>query len=428
MIKRIIIGVLLLGAIGGITYSGLKPKPPKPTEVSLAKVGKESITRSVSAAGKLASATTVKINSNLSGDLVELNVKVGDKVTHGQVLARIDPTRYKAQVKSDMAAVSAAQAEIEVEKVAVAHADAELARIQALAQKGLSSAAEVEQGKANLDGEKAKLASAEQRAGQAQGQLEQSKDLLSKTTLASPIDGEVIELDRQLGERVRGSDFSEDVVMVLATLSQMEVRVEVGEHEVVYLQTGNKADVELDALEGKRFPGQVIEIGQNAIIRNPGTEAEVTSFPIRVALDNRPPGALPGMSATVHVATETHPSALVVPIQAVTVRPEKMIAKPTGPSETQVKINPPPEQGTPSKNELAKVVFMVHDGKAQLRRVKVGLSSDTSVEILEGLNEGDEVIEGPYRTLAKEIKDGDAVVEAKGNNSSGGGGNNGGKG
>ena len=410
MIKRIVIGVVLLGAVVGITIAGLKPKPPKPTDVQISKASRESITRTITSAGKLASSTTVKINSNVSGDMVELNVKVGDKVHKGEVLAKIDPTRYRAEAKSAQAALSAAQADVSVLKVQLEHDQAEMERVNALHAKGMSSDAEVEQQKSAVSGDDAKLAAAQQRADQAHGQLDEANDYLAKCTLAAPIDGEVIELDRQQGERVRGSDLSEDVVMVLATLSQMEVKVEVGEHEVVYLHLGDKADVELDAIEGKKFPGQVIEIGQNAIIKNPGTEAEVITFPIRVALDQRLPGALPGMSSTVRVATETHEKAVVLPIQAVTVRPEKVIAKSPPPSETSLKTT---DANTATKNDMAKVVFVLKDGKAQLREVHTGLSSETDVEIVDGVQEGEEVISGPYRTVAKELKDGDPVHESK---------------
>ncbi len=147
-----------------------------------------------------------------------------------------------------------------------------------------------------------------------------------KTTLTSPIDGNVIELSREVGERVRGSDFSEDVVMTIAALSAMEVKIEVGEHEVVHLKTGQPAEVTLDALEGESFQGSVVEIAQKALIKNPGTEAEVTTFPVTVALDSRPPGVLPGMSAEVRISAETHNDAVLVPIQAVTVRSEKLAA------------------------------------------------------------------------------------------------------
>lgn len=407
MIKRVIIGVVLLAAVGGVTFAGLKPKGPRPVDVQTTKASKESITRTITAAGKLQSSTTVKVNSNVSGDLVELNVKVGDKVSHGEVLARVDPTRYKAMQKSAQAALSAAQADVSVLKVGRAHDAIELTRVQELQKKGMASDADVEQAQATVAGDDAKLAAAQQRADEAKGQLDSATTDLNYCTLSSPIDGQVIELDRQLGERVRGSDLSEDVVMVLATLSQMEVKVEVGEHEVVYLHAGDKAEVELDAIEGKKFNGQVIEIGQNAIIRNPGTEAEVISFPIRVALDARPPGALPGMSATVHVSSETHNNAVVLPIQAITVRPEKVIAKPAGPTETSLKT------ADSAKSELAKVVFVVKDGKAELRKVHTGLSSDTDVEIVDGVQEGEEVVSGPYRTIAKELKDGDAVKVGK---------------
>jgi HlyD family secretion protein len=404
MIKRVIIGIVLLAAVGGITAAGLKPHPPKPVDIQTTKATKDTITRTITAAGKLTSATTVKISSNVSGDLIELHVKVGDRVHKGQVLGRIDPTRYRAQQKSAQAALSASQADVSVLKVALTHDQAEGERIKGLHAKGMTSDAEIEQNHAQVSADEAKLAASEQRASQARAQLDEATDYLSKTTLSAPIDSEVIEVDRQLGERVRGSDLSEDVVMVLATLSQMEVRVEVGEHEVVYLHSGDKAEVELDAIEEKKFPGQVIEIGQNAIIRNQGSEAEVTTFPIRVALDARPPGALPGMSATVHVATETHKDTVVLPMQCVTVRPEKMLAKGPAPSETSLKTT-----DAPARSELAKVVFVLKDGKAELRKVRTGLSSETQIEITAGLADGDEVISGPYRTLAKELKDGDPV-------------------
>ena len=117
---------------------------------------------------------------------------------------------------------------------------------------------------------------------------------LSKTTLASPIDGTVIELTREVGERVRGSDFSEDVVMTIAALSTMEVKIEVGEHEVVHLEAGQHAELTVDALEGQTFEGSVVEIAQKAPIKNPGTESEVTTFPVTVALDTPAAGRAPG--------------------------------------------------------------------------------------------------------------------------------------
>ncbi len=150
------------------------------------------------------------------------------------------------------------------------------------------------------------------------------------------------------------------------------------------------------------------EVGKKAIVRNQGTEQETTTFPVTVALTARPPGVLPGMSAEVSVKAEHRDSTLVVPVQAVTVRPEKMLTD----------LNANVEQGAikaPLKAEaFAKVVFVVDaEKKAHLRRVHTGISSDTEIEVVDGLKEGDQIVEGPYRTLAKELKDGDTVEESK---------------
>jgi HlyD family secretion protein len=252
----------------------------------------------------------------------------------------------------------------------------------------------------------ARLASAQQRLAQASAAYEEAQNNLSKTTLLSPIDGNIIELSREVGERVRGSDFSEDVVMTIAALNTMEVKFEVGEHEVVHLKPGQPAEITVDALEGESYQGTVVEIAQKALIKNPGTEAEVTTFPVTVALSSRPPRVLPGMSAEVRISAESRENAVLVPIQSVTVRPEKSLPD-----------YQPPVEGTGLSvrrraETLAKVVFVIDaDKKAQVRRVRTGIASDTDLEIVEGLQDGDTVVEGPYRTLSKELKHGDTVRE-----------------
>jgi HlyD family secretion protein len=251
-----------------------------------------------------------------------------------------------------------------------------------------------------------RLAAAQQRLSQASAVYEEQSNNLAQTTLLSPIDGNVIELSREVGERVRGSDLSEDVVMTIAALNVMEVKFEVGEHEVVHLKPGQPAEITVDALEGESYEGAVVDIAQKALIKNPGTEAEVTSFPVTVALSTRPPRVLPGMSAEVRISAEVHNDTVLVPIQAVTVRPEKSLPD-----------YKPPVEGTGltvarRAETLAKVVFVVDaDNKAQARRVRTGIASDTDLEILEGIQEGDRVVEGPYRTLSKELKSGDLVRE-----------------
>jgi len=410
--KALIAAVLVLGALA-ITMGGLRERPTPPVQVQVAKARKGSITRTLAGAGKVQAATTVKISSNLSGDLVELLVKEGDTVTKGQVLGRLDKRRFDAALKQATAAQSASISEIQVANIDVTRTSQEVARVKGLVEKGLASPAELERLQADLESAQARVAGARQRTAQAQATVEEARTAVANTTLVSPIDGTVIDLSREVGERVIGSDFQEDVVMVIASLTKMEVQIEVGEHEVVHLEVGQKADVSLDAIEGQTFEGTVVEIAQKALVKNEGTEAEVTSFPVKVALATRPPRVLPGMSAEVRIFAETHDGAVLVPIQAVTVRPSAMLPD----AKTPVAV---PGDGTSvpavrKAEALAKVVFVVDAAnKVQPRRVATGIASDTELEIVDGLTEGERVVEGPYRTLSKELAPGNEITEGTG--------------
>jgi HlyD family secretion protein len=348
----------------------------------------------------------VKISSNLSGDLIALPVKEADRVAKGQVIGRIDPTRFQAAAKQAKAAQMASRADIQVAQVDVSRTEAEYRRVLGLHQKGLSSHSDVEKAQADRDSAAGRLGSARERFAQASGAYDEAANNLSKTTLLSPIDGTVIELTREVGERVRGSDLSEDVVMTLASLSAMEVKVEVSEHEVIYLREGQRADITVDAIEGQTFEGTVTEIARKALIKNPGTEQEVITFPIKIVFLNAPSGAYPGMSAEVRIAAEKRDGALVVPIQAVTVRSEKNLPDYRQPIEGGALMAKKPT------DPMNKVVFIVDsEGRARMRRVRTGIATDTDLEILEGLQEGDKLVDGPYRLLAKDLKDGDWVKE-----------------
>jgi len=404
--KGLILGLLGLGVVA-ITVVGLKDRPPPTVDVQLAKAHKATISRVVVGAGKVESVTTVKISSNLSGDLIERFVKDGDPVKKGMVLAKIDARPFLAQAKQALAAANAAKSDISSAQVDVDRYTLELQRTKSLADRGMSSAAELDTAKANYDGAVARLSSAREKYTSNLAQYEQSQTNVARTELISPIDGNVIELSREVGERVRGSDFSEDTVMTVAALNNMEVKIEVGEHEVVYLKPGQRAELSVDALEGQTFEGAVVEIAQKATIKNPGTESEVTTFPVKVLLDSRPAGVLPGMSAEVRITAETRGDAVIVPIQAVTVRPEKMLSD-AKVGEANTTLTAPKR----SRETLAKVVFVVDsDNRAHLRRVRTGIASDTDLEILEGLQEGERVVEGPFRTVSKDLKDGDHLKE-----------------
>jgi len=411
--KRIIAALFVL-AVVGILIASLMPKKEPPVTVQTSTVRKGPITRKVSAAGKLQAATQVKLSSNLSGDLLDLPVREGDTIKKGQYIGRIDSRRYEAQLHQREAMEQSARSDLSVEEVNLARLEADVKRVQVLVKQDSASKAELEKVVAERDGAAARVQSAKDRIKNASASLAEARFLLSFTTLTAPIDGILTSRLKQVGERVRGSDFNEDPIVIIATLSSMEMKVEVGEHEVVHLHEGDPAEIEIDAFPDRRFPAQVIEIAKNATVKNAGTEAEVTTFPVRIALTVNVPGALPGMSGQATISTETHDQALIVPLQAVTVRTEKQLAA----GKEKKDDAPPPEASTtaarkPSREPLQKVVFVVEDGKARVRRVETGLASENDIELVSGVKEGEVIVEGPYKLLSRDLADGKPVKTEK---------------
>lgn len=402
-----IFALLFVLAIAGITVSAVMPKPVPPLEVQTISSRKGSITRIVTAGGKLQAATQVKLSSNITGDLLSLSVKEGDVVKAGQSLGTIDSRRYGALLSQSEAARLSAAADVEQQKVLVSQLELDVKRVQKLVASSVASAAELEKANADFMAAKARLDAALGRLAQADASLRESKHSFSMTTLVAPIDGVVTKREKQVGERVRGSDFSEDVILVISTLSQMEMKMEVGEQEVVYLKEGDLAEVEVDALKDVRLSAKVVEVARNANVKNAGSEGEVTTFFVRLALTTPNEHALPGMSAQASVFTDTRDDAIVVPIQAVTVRPDKDLKGGAAPAETELK----PRPGKARRDPMQKCVFVVQDGVAKIRKVETGLASDTEIEIVSGLAAGEKVIEGPYRVLSRDLADGKPVKD-----------------
>ncbi len=416
-IGRWILAVIILVAVGLATAQGLMPHPPPPVEVSLAVVKRQDVTRTVNAAGHLQARETVKVSSNVTGDLLSLSVKEGDHVTRGQVLGQIDKRLGESQVAQFRGAVASAVAQTAQVEATIVQDERDLVRRRQLVAENLSTTAELEKAETQLKLDQSRRTAQKQIVVQNQGQLETALYNLSRATLTAPIDGTILELNHKVGERIRGSDFSEDVVLLMGGLSDMEVKAEVGEHEVVGIHEGDEATIEIDAMPDKQFKGHVVAVGKNAQIKNPGTDAEVTTFFVRVGLDTLPEGALPGLSAAVSIATAKHLKVLTVPIQAVTSREPKKSddagPAPAGSAGVDGGAEDSAAQAAAGgKPKPSKVVFVVSkEGIAQMRPVHTGIASRADVEILDGLAEGDKIVDGPYRTLARELEDGQAVKE-----------------
>ena len=369
--------------------------------VQTEKVKHRTITQIVSATGKIQPEVQVKINAEVSGEIIGLPVREGQRVTKGQLLVHIKPDAYQAGVEQAQAAMNMAEANLR-------KADADYKRAAELFDKKLISSSDLELSKANFEGAKAS-------SDQAAAQLKQAKDTYSKTTIYSPMDGVVSQLISELGERVSGSTFTQGTqIMTIADLSRMEARVDVGENDVVLVRVGDTAKVEVDSYPDQKFIGTVTQIANTATSRGLGTQDEVTNFQVRIRVI--PPAGVsfrPGMSMASDIETETHANVLAVPIQSVTVRmpkDEKKVEEPKE-GEAQLDVNKAKKK---EEDKLQEVIFVVADGKVKTVPVKRGLSDDSYVEVTGDKLDGSEVVSGPFKAINRDLESGSSVkVENK---------------
>ena len=371
-------------------------KKDKGTEVMAEKVVRGTVQQKVTGSGQIKPAVQVKVSAQVAGKIIRIYVKEGDQVKKGQLLVELDPQKYKASVERAQSSLLAAKAN---EK----KAKSDLDRTKELYQKHLISEADLEAAEANYE-------AAVSNRLQAEASLKEAQDALDKTMLYSSIDGVVTKVNKEEGEMTLGAQFQEDVILVVSDLSVMEAVVEVDENDVVNIKTGDSAVVEVDAFPDTTYRGVVTKIAHSAITKGLGTAEQVTNFEVTVTLDNPDPRFLPGMSTTVDILTERLDNVVKVPIQAVTVRSEEDIERALNKGKKKRK-NTKPEEETfeEKKQKMKEVVFIIKDGKAVLKPVKLGISDDTHYTVLSGLQAGDEVITGPFRILNKTLKDGLAV-------------------
>ncbi len=397
--KKVIIIAGVVVFIAVIVIFNLKQRDTA-IVVQTEKVFRDDITQTVTGNGRIYPATEVKISARVSGKIVALDVDEGDSVKTGQVLVRLERDQYVASLEKAKSALLEARANLTL-------AESALRRTQELFQRNLAS-------RADLDEAQAKYDQALSRVQQAEASVKEAEDALRKTVLVSPIDGVVIKKNKEVGEIALGSQFQEDVILVVADLETMEARVEVNENDIINVNPGDTALVEIDAFPDSLFPGVVTEISNSAKTVGAGTVEEVTNFEVKIRLFNRLPDFRPGMSAMAEIATETHKNVLNVPIQSVTVRERQevfpeMSSKELNTAQQKEKKRSKKAKKYKREDDLVEVVFVVKDGVAHVRPVKLGISDDNYYEVLSGLEEGEEVVTGPFKVLSKILKDGDRV-------------------
>ncbi len=387
--------VIVLAVLGLVVFLGSKKEPV--LAVNVEKVAARTLTQVVTATGKIQPEVHAQISPEVSGEIVLLPVKEGYRVKKGDILLKIKPDIYIAQRDQFKAAL------LQV-KSALVKAEADYKRAQGLMSKGLIAQSDFDLAISTYEGTKAQYA-------QAEASLNQAEESLRKTTITSPMDGTVSQLNNQLGERVLGTaQFQGTNVMTVADLSKMEAEVDVSENDVTLVHVGDTARVSIDAFPDRKVNAVVYEIANTGTSKNLGTQEEVTNFTVKMRIVD--PGVVlrPGMSMTADIETMTKQNVLSVPIQSVTTRAPKMEVK-TGQSDGQsgMVLTSGQSQKTKNENKPKEIVFIVDNGVAKAVPVKRGIASDQYVEIVEGISEGAQVVSGSYKAINRELEDGAKV-------------------
>jgi HlyD family secretion protein len=406
--KRIFIlsgaGLLLVILVAAIVIGG--KKEPVIT-VQTEKVVSRTITQVVTASGQVQPKDLVAINPEVSGEIVDLPVVEGQRVTRGQVIVKIRPDQYVAQLQQSEASLQSQMGGEQLAKANYDNSESTYKRAQELYKKKLMSDQDLEAAKTAYEVNKASYESAKANVDQAKAQVAVNQDALNKTVIHAPMDGIVSLLNSKLGERVLGTSFTTGTeIMDIANMNTMEAQVNVDENDVVLVSVGDTAVISVDAFPDKKIKGIVYQVASSGTTTGAGTQDQVTNFLVKIKiLDLKTLDLKPGMSVTADIQTATHHNVLSVPIQSVTVRmpktPEGSKAENTNVSTTA--------KANGNREKAGEVVFVVKNGVAKTVTVKRGISDDNYVEITSGLKAGEEVVSGSFVAISRELNDGSKV-------------------
>lgn len=419
----------------------------EPTEVELTKAKLATVIEKVSASGKIQPEVEVKVSPDVSGEIVALSVAEGDSVVTGQVLLKIRPDNYVSLLARAEAQVNSMKASMEQSKAVLAQSEARLSKAKIdfdrnakLHNDKVISDSDFDQfasaynvAKQDLESAKANVKASNFNVKSSEAALKEAKTNLTKTTIYAPQSGIISKLNVELGERVVGtSQMAGTEMLRIANLNNMEVRVNVNENDITRVSLGDTVLIDVDAYTSseRKFKGVVYEIASSAnstgtaasVSNDAVTEFEVKIRVLRSSYSDLIKGKLsyplkPGMTASVEILTNRKDGILTVPLAAVTTREigaeVKEEAKggngqPEGDNAEVVKEEDA-KTAKARKEKIKEVVFVMEKGKAKQIEVKTGISDFENIEIISGLKDGQEIISGPYATVAKKLKEGELV-------------------
>ncbi len=372
---------------------------------------RQRIVEVVTATGKIDPRTQVKISADVAAKIIHLAVNEGDWVEKGDLLVRLDQEKYVASLEQSEANLRSAIANANLAKENLLKAEKDFERTKTLVNRNLESKAQYDQAYSAVQIEKARYQSTQEIVEQARAEVKQMKDNLSKTTIYSPMAGTISTLNKEVGEIALGSQFQEDVIMVVSNLSVMEALVNVDENDIVKVSMNDSAMVEIDALPDKIFHGIVREIASSATLSGLGTTEQKTEFEVKLTITDPVDALRPGMTASADIVVETRDNTLAVPLQCVTVRTNEQLKQKANPDEDGSESDSTSQQlYTPDKDGFVTLVFIVVDDVAKAVQVETGIQSDTHIEIVSGVSVGDVIVTGSYRAISQSLNNDSPVL------------------
>jgi len=403
MKKKLLIGVPIVAVlvVAGLTMA-TRDSGVKGVEVEVETVGRRQVVQTVNATGKIQPMIQVNISADVSAKITRLEVEEGEWIEQGALLVELDRERYLAAVASAQANLGAAQANINLARENMVKAEKDYVRTKELFDRNLESQAVLDTIYAAAEVEKARYQSVLDQGEQAKAALRQARDDLAKTTIYAPMSGTVSKLNKEIGEIALGSQFQEDVILEISNLEGMEALVDIDENDIVSVSIGDEAEIEVDALPDVKLKGRVTEIANSAKSSGAGTTDEKTEFEVKVAVIDPVPELRPGMTASAEIVTEVCEDCLSVPIQSVAVRTLEQIGVEEAGEDDEARF-------APDSEGFVEIVWAVVDGRVEARQVKTGIQSETHIEILEGIDDGEQVVIGNYRAISRDLEDGSMV-------------------
>ncbi|MBY0487085.1 MAG: efflux RND transporter periplasmic adaptor subunit [Flavobacteriaceae bacterium] len=418
IILGVIVGLVIL--LIALSKAGVFGDRDTSIEVETAKVDAITIVETVSATGKIQPEIEVKISSQVSGEIISLPVKEGQVVKKGDLLVKINPDLYTSGLNRSVSNYSGTKAGLSQADASFKEAQANYERNKTLFEKGIISRSDWDKAIASFEVAKASKQSAYYNVQSASASVSEAKDNLGRTTIYAPADGTISMLSVELGERILGTQqMTGTELLRVANLNNMEVEVDVNENDIVKINIGDETKIQVDAYLKKEFKGIVTSISNSA--SSTTTADQVTNFKVKIRILKESYQDLlagksatyspfrPGMTATVDIITTRKENVIGVPISSVVVKSDTTATK---------KVVVGEEEGDKVKAKTDKkleCVFVKVGDKAKIRIVKTGIQDDTNIEIISGLQKGDQVITGPYVTVSKDLNSGDKVKLASAN-------------